>query len=107
MRRFIVLPLLLASPALAQPSDILVTGGGLPAGTGDAAYDVVTIDREALTRSASGRLEDILRDAAGFQQFRRSDARSAHPTSQGATLRGLGGNASFRALILLDGVPQA
>lgn len=57
--------------------------------------------------AASGRMEDVLRDAAGFQQFRRSDARSAHPTSQGATLRGLGGNASSRALILLDGVPMA
>lgn len=52
-------------------------------------------------------MEDVLRDAAGLQQFRRSDARSAHPTSQGATLRGLGGNASSRALILLDGVPMA
>ena len=42
----------------------------------------------------------------GFQQFRRSDARSANPTSQGATLRALGGNASSRALLILDGVPQ-
>jgi len=33
--------------------------------------------------------------------------RSAHPTSQGATLRGLGGNASSRALVMLDGVPLA
>src|SRR3546814_1957564 len=49
----------------------------------------------------------VLRDAAGFHQFRRSDSRSAHPTSQGASLRGLGGNASSRALVLLDGVPVA
>jgi outer membrane receptor protein involved in Fe transport len=42
----------------------------------------------------------------GFQLFRRSDARTANPTSQGATLRALGGNASSRALLLLDGVPQ-
>lgn len=106
MRQSFLLLLAVASPAIAQKSDIVVTGGGLPTGTGDAAYDVVTIDRQRLTGSASGRLEDLLRDAAGFQQFRRSDARSAHPTSQGATLRGLGGNASTRALILLDGVPQ-
>lgn len=104
--RAILLSLFLATPAFAQKPDILVTGAALPAPAGDAAYDIVTIGRDALTRSASGRLEDILRDAAGFQQFRRSDARSAHPTSQGATLRGLGGNASSRALILLDGVPQ-
>jgi outer membrane receptor protein involved in Fe transport len=107
MRYQYILPLaLVCAPAFAQQPEIVVSGAGLPIGAGDAAYDVVTIGRDALTRSASGRLEDILRDAAGFQQFRRSDARSAHPTSQGATLRGLGGNASSRALILLDGVPQ-
>ncbi|WP_294389855.1 TonB-dependent receptor [uncultured Sphingomonas sp.] len=95
-------------PALppAPPAEIVVTGQGLAGLAGDAAYDVVTIDRERLTSSASGRLEDVLRDVAGFQQYRRSDARSAHPTSQGATLRGLGGNASSRALVVLDGVPQ-
>jgi hypothetical protein len=49
----------------------------------------------------------VLRDVPGFQLFRRSDARSANPTSQGATLRALGGNASSRALLVLDGVPQS
>ena len=53
------------------------------------------------------RVENRLRDEAGIVQFRRSDGRSAHPTSQGVTLRGLGGNASSRALVTLDGVPQA
>jgi outer membrane receptor protein involved in Fe transport len=106
MRSILFTSLFLAAPAFAEAPEIVVTGRGLAAPLGDAAYDVVTIDRERLTGSASGRLEDILRDAAGFQQFRRSDARSAQPTSQGATLRGLGGNASSRALILLDGVPQ-
>ncbi|KRC81000.1 TonB-dependent receptor [Sphingomonas sp. Root241] len=98
-----------ALPALAQtdPNEILVTGRGLDAPPGEAAYDIVTIERERLTSTASNRLEDALRDAAGVAQFRRSDSRSAHPTSQGVTLRGLGGNASSRALVMLDGVPQA
>jgi len=97
----------LAAQAGAQAlgSQILITGAGLPQSPGDAAYDVATIDRDRLTDTASGRLEDVLRDVAGFAQFRRSDSRSAQPTSQGATLRGLGGNASSRALITLDGVP--
>lgn len=105
--------LLLAAPARAQeappPSDpeIVVTGHGLDAPPGEAAYAVVTIDRARLADTASGRLDDVLRDVAGVAQFRRSDALSAHPTSQGITLRGLGGNASSRALLLLDGVPQA
>jgi len=84
----------------------VVAGRGLGEARGDAAYDIVTISRERLSHSPSNRLEDVLRGVPGFQQFRRSDARSANPTSQGATLRALGGNASSRALLILDGVPQ-
>lgn len=107
MRRFVPLLLALPAPLAAQalPGEIVVTGAALPQPAGEAAYDVATIDRARLTTSASGRLEDVLRDVAGFAQFRRSDSRSAQPTSQGATLRGLGGNASSRALVTLDGVP--
>lgn len=86
---------------------ILVTGHGLTDGPATPAYDVTTIDRAAITASASGRMEDVLSSTAGFQQFRRSDSRSANPSAQGVTLRALGGNASSRALVLLDGVPVA
>ena len=89
----------------AETSEIIVTG--LPEPKGDVAYDVVTLAPDRLRASASGRLEDVLRDVAGFQSFRRTDSRAANPTSQGATLRALGGNASSRALVLLDGAPLA
>lgn len=56
---------------------------------------------------ATGRVEQSLSAIAGLQQFRRADSRSANPTSQGVTLRGLGGNAASRALIFIDDVPQA
>ena len=97
----------LPSIARAESIDIIVTGAALPEAKGDAAYDIVTIERERLGGTASNRVEDALRDVAGLQQFRRSDSRSANATSQGATLRGLGGNASSRALLVLDGVPQS
>jgi vitamin B12 transporter len=106
--RPLALPLLLiGSSAVAQtiPDEIVVTGAALPQPAGTAAFDTATIDRTRLTATASGALEDVLRDVAGFAQYRRSDSRSAQPTSQGATLRGLGGNASSRALVTLDGVP--
>jgi outer membrane cobalamin receptor len=108
MLRCFILPLfVVASPALAQQSsEIIVTGRGLEEGLGEDVYDVVVLDRERLTGSASNRLDEILKEVPGFQLFRRSDARSANPTSQGATLRALGGNASSRALLLLDGVPK-
>lgn len=99
-----------ASAAYAQEntdSVIIVTGKGLDQTKGDPAYGSVEIDRDRLTSEASGRIENILADVAGFQQFRRSDSRSANPSAQGATLRALGGNASSRTLVLLDGVPQS
>lgn len=98
-------------PALAQPTEevpeIVVLGQGLPLPPGTPAYGSTVIERDRLENSASGRIEDVLGDVAGFQQFRRSDSRSANPSAQGATLRALGGNASSRALLILDGVPQA
>lgn len=83
--------------------EIVVIGGALP--RNDISGQEVVLDRDQLRTTASGRVEDALRDVAGLQQFRRSDARSAHPTSQGMTLRGLGGNAASRTVVLLDGVP--
>lgn len=70
----------------------------------DATTDFVTLRADT---GASDRIENALLYVPGLQQFRRSDARSANPTSQGITLRGLGGNASSRALLFLDDVPQA
>lgn len=100
--------LLSAAPAFAAEDEmIVVTGKGLKDLPGDAALSLVVIDRDRILNTGSNRLESVLADIAGQQQFRRSDSRSANATSQGITLRGLGGNASSRALLVLDGVPQA
>lgn len=108
MRRALgLIALLAAPPVAAQDAEIVVVGQGLAPPAGDAAFPIAEIDRAAIEGSASGRLEDVLAGVAGVAQFRRSDARSANPTSQGITLRGLGGNAASRALLVLDGVPQA
>ncbi len=102
---------MLATPAAAQETDdepiIVVTGEGLAETPAAPAYDVQVIERETLVSTSSGRIEDALAAVPGFQQFRRSDSRTANPSAQGATLRALGGNASSRALLLLDGVPMA
>lgn len=87
--------------------EIVVTGAGLPDTPATPAYDSVLLDREQIVATGSGRIEDSLSAVAGFAQFRRSDSRSANPSAQGATLRALGGNASSRAQVLLDGVPMA
>ena len=99
----------LAQDDAATPSDsvIVVLGQGLPDTPAAPAYSTVEIERDQIVSSASGRIEDVLSGVAGFQQFRRSDSRSSNPSAQGVTLRALGGNATSRALVLLDGVPIA
>ncbi|MFC3580948.1 TonB-dependent receptor [Sphingomonas hylomeconis] len=115
MRRLALpsIALILPVPAFAQDmpappqEDIIVLGSGLPLPPGTPAYGAAIIDRARLVDEASDRVENVLKDVAGFQEFRRSDSRSANPSAQGVTLRALGGNASSRALVLLDGVPLA
>lgn len=106
--------LALPGMALAQAVDetrgegdeIVVTGTALPPPPAMPAYSSKTFSLQQLGSSASGRIEEVLSAAAGLQQFRRSDSRSANPSAQGVTLRALGGNASSRSLVLLDGVPM-
>lgn len=112
MRHVLIPAALLALPVTAhaetaEDQTIVVTGQGLERTAEDDIYGVQVIARDRIAGAASGRLEDVLASAAGFQQFRRSDSRSANPSAQGVTFRGFGGNASSRTLILLDGVPQA
>ena len=113
LRLPVIFCLCIPAPLLAQgeeePADplIIVTGQGLPDTPASPAYGTVEIDRESVLTVPSGRIEEALADVAGFQQFRRSDSRSSNPTAQGVTLRALGGNATSRALVTLDGVPVA
>jgi vitamin B12 transporter len=91
--------------AMPKDSMIVVNGGLLqkPQSDDSANVDIISNPRQSAGQSVEG----ILRDIPGLQQFRRSDSRSANASSQGVTLRGLGGNASSRAIVLLDGIPQA
>ena len=86
---------------------IVVTGQGLEDAPSVPAYATRTVTRDELLTVPSGRIEEALGTVAGFQQFRRSDSRSSNPSAKGVTLRSLGGNATSRALVLLDGVPIA
>lgn len=84
---------------------IIVTA--LPPPPSADAYGSEEISGDRLHMTASGNVEEALARIAGFQQFRRSDGRSANLSGQGITLRGIGGNATSRTLLLRDGVPIA
>ncbi|MBW0143703.1 TonB-dependent receptor [Sphingomicrobium clamense] len=94
----------LALALAAQDAPIVITGRGLDEPEGG---QVVLIEEDKVDEEATGRLEGVLSEVAGLSFFRRADARSVHPTAQGPTARGLGGNAASRIAITLDGVPQA
>ena len=96
-----------AIPPAPPQAAIFVTGNALPEARAERVYAVERIDLRQIEQSPSHELDQLLKDVPGVQLFRRSDARSGHPTSQGVTLRALGGNASSRALLVLDGVPQS
>ena len=96
---------LAAANADPEP-EIIVTGRAVEEGEASALRDLIVLDRAAIERVPSRRLEDVLQQVAGVQTFRRAGSRSAHPTAGGLSMRALGGNAASRALLIVDGVPQ-
>ena len=97
-----------AIPPASPPQPIIVvTGTALPDPEPERAYGIEILERRDLTDSPTTRLDALLTGLPGVQNFRRSGADTAHPTSQGVTLRALGGNAASRVALTLDGVPQA
>ncbi|HEY0377405.1 MAG TPA: TonB-dependent receptor [Pyrinomonadaceae bacterium] len=72
---------------------------------GETAASVVTLSQTELTTTAAATLDDALRQVPGFSLFRRSGSRTANPTTQGVSLRGVGASGASRAVVLADGVP--
>lgn len=65
----------------------------------------VLLSTDDITSTPALRIDDALRQVPGFSLFRRSSSRTANASAQGVSLRGLGGSASSRALVLADGIP--
>lgn len=111
MRFLMVLLIGLAatSPLAAQtpaPETIVVVAPRLQEPLSTRVQSTAVLDADRLTAIVGQPLDEVLKREAGFQLFRRAPSQVANPTTQGATLRSLGGNAAGRALVTLDGVPQ-
>jgi outer membrane receptor protein involved in Fe transport len=63
------------------------------------------VSQQDVQTAGSLSLDDILRQAPGFELYRREGSLFANPTSQGVSLRGVGSNGASRAAVLLDGIP--
>lgn len=92
------------APATAI-EQVIVTATRTEAKLTDSAPDVVLLTSEDLEASGALTLDDTLRQVPGFTLFRRSGSRTANPTSQGVSLRGVGASGASRALVLQDGIP--
>jgi outer membrane receptor protein involved in Fe transport len=71
----------------------------------DTPGSTVLLSNTDMASTPALRVDDVLRQVPGFSLFRRSDSRVANASNQGVSLRGLGGSASSRALVLEDGFP--
>jgi outer membrane receptor protein involved in Fe transport len=101
-----------AAPPASPPAPeafadtVVVTAAGSPERITDAVAPTSVLTRDDLERSPGQTLDDRLRQIPGFSLLRRSSSLTAHPTSQGVSLRGLGPSGASRTLVLFDGVPQ-
>ncbi|HEX8073132.1 MAG TPA: TonB-dependent receptor [Pyrinomonadaceae bacterium] len=93
----------LAPAPLAE--QVTVTAARVETRLGETAARVAVLGRAELAATAAATLDDALRQVAGFQLFRRAGSRTANPTTQGVSLRGVGASGASRAVVLADGVP--
>ena len=91
--------------ALPVQQEVVVTATRTSMPLADVAASISRLSSSELAATPTIPLDDALRQVPGFSLFRRSDSRTANPTSQGASLRGLGASGASRALVLYDGVP--
>jgi outer membrane receptor protein involved in Fe transport len=71
----------------------------------EAPGSTVLLSTTDVAATPALRVDDGLRQVPGFSLFRRSGSRYANASNQGVSLRGLGGTAASRALVLEDGFP--
>ena len=94
---------LVLQPASFADSIVVTADRGatrLPSGA-----SATVLSSAELANAAGGALDDVLRQTPGFTLFRRSSSRTANPTTQGVTLRGVSGSGASRTIVLADGVP--
>ncbi len=98
-------PLRLELIPVAFADAITVTAERAPSRIRDVPASVVAVSSDDLALAPTTAIDATLREVPGFTLFRRADSRTANPTTQGVSLRGVGGSGASRALVVDDGVP--
>lgn len=84
---------------------VTVTANRSSVPIGETAKTAYSLNSEQLDEYPAVTLDEMMRQHAGFELFRRSSSRVQNPTSAGISLRGLGSTAVSRTLVLEDGAP--
>lgn len=105
MNAAVLLLILLRQEPESFSGTLVVTASGDEQRIVDAVAPTTVLGREELERSPDLTLDDRLRQVPGFGLLRRSSSLTAHPTTQGVSLRGLGPSGASRTLVLFDGAP--
>jgi outer membrane receptor protein involved in Fe transport len=95
--------IILAPEPVSQ--NIVVTAARTPTLLSDVPVSDARLTSDDLRATPALNLDDQLRQIPGFSLFRRSSSRTANPTTQGVSLRGLAASGASRALVLEDGIP--
>jgi outer membrane receptor protein involved in Fe transport len=90
---------------LSLTQRIMVTATRSETPLGQTPISDIELTKEDLRATPALTVDDALRQVPGFSLFRRTSSRTANPSTLGVSLRGLGGTATSRALVLEDGIP--
>ncbi len=71
----------------------------------ESAADTTVLTRQDLAATAALPLDGVLKQVPGFVLFRRTPSTVSNPTTQGVSLRSVGGSGASRGLVLYDGIP--
>ena len=89
----------------AVKEQVIVSASRTQLRLSEAPGSTVFLSEKDVASTPALTVDDMLRQVPGFALFRRSGSRTANPTSQGVSLRGLGASGPSRALVLEDGIP--
>lgn len=93
------------TPAGTFGDTLVVTASRTEEPVAEAPALVTVVPGEEIRSSPSLTLDEVLRRVPGLALFRRASSVTAHPTTQGVSLRGIGPSGTSRALVLWDGLP--
>src|SRR6185437_3436359 len=89
----------------AAKEQVIVSASRTQLRLSEVPGSTVSLSEKDVASTPALTVDDMLRQVPGFALFRRSGSRTANPTSQGVSLRGLGASGPSRALVLEDGIP--